>query len=428
MGPSDARRRPHHVARHRKEPRPGRAKTRLAPAFTARGAAALAAAALTDTLRTVLAVPARRRILVLDGRPGPWLPEPGEGGARLEIVPQAGGSLDERLAAAFALCDGPALLVGMDTPQLTPAHLAPATGPAAWHRHDAFFGPAADGGFWALGLAAPDPALLRGVPCPPPAPGRCSAPGWGRRTDRDGPARAAGRGRTRGRRGRRRPGPRHPLRPVGRAAASCAAAATGRVRRRRGCRGLGGDGRGVLGFVHVPQLGQVRHGQSGGHQPGALHRPGAGGGHGDAAQQRGVGCGQSEGPEAAVGSGPEEGVVPVPGGGAGGGGQMCGGELRGVHADEQSGAVAQRERGGQPFVEGAAGLRHDLQPGAALARFRQPRSGPAVEDEDPPAGRHREHGAQCVGERRCGERGGTARGERGGEPGSSPGRGAAPWR
>ncbi|WP_055500385.1 TIGR04282 family arsenosugar biosynthesis glycosyltransferase [Streptomyces albus] len=154
-----------------KEPRPGRAKTRLAPAFTARGAAALAAAALTDTLRTVLAVPARRRVLVLDGRPGPWLPEPGEGGAGLEIVPQAGGSLDERLAAAFALCDGPALLVGMDTPQLTPAHLALATGPAAWHRHDAFFGPAADGGFWALGLAAPDPALLRGVPMSTPRTG-----------------------------------------------------------------------------------------------------------------------------------------------------------------------------------------------------------------------------------------------------------------
>jgi hypothetical protein len=26
------------------------------------------------------------------------------------------------------------------------------------------FGPAADGGFWALGLRVPDPALLRGVP------------------------------------------------------------------------------------------------------------------------------------------------------------------------------------------------------------------------------------------------------------------------
>ncbi|WP_327191508.1 DUF2064 domain-containing protein [Streptomyces xinghaiensis] len=141
-----------------KEPVPGRVKTRLTPHYTPDEAALLAAAALRDTLRTVLGAPARRRILVLDGRTGPWLP-PG-----IEVVPQCAGGLDERLAAAFAHCDGPALLIGMDTPQITTGLLAPALAPAAWEDCDAWFGPAEDGGFWALGLARPEPELLRGVP------------------------------------------------------------------------------------------------------------------------------------------------------------------------------------------------------------------------------------------------------------------------
>ncbi|MBQ0987438.1 DUF2064 domain-containing protein [Streptomyces sp. F63] len=148
-----------------KEPVPGRVKTRLTPDYTPYEAARLAAAALRDTLETVLAAPARRRVLVLDGRPGPWLP-PG-----VEVVPQCAGGLDERLAAAFAVCDGPALLLGMDTPQVTTGLLAPALAPGAWERCDAWFGPAEDGGFWALGLARPEPDLLRGVPMSTPRTG-----------------------------------------------------------------------------------------------------------------------------------------------------------------------------------------------------------------------------------------------------------------
>ncbi|MBW5480493.1 TIGR04282 family arsenosugar biosynthesis glycosyltransferase [Streptomyces bambusae] len=145
-----------------KEPRPGRVKTRLTPPFTPEEAAALAEAALADTLSAATCVPADRHVLVLDGRPGPWLP-PG-----FEIVPQASGGLDVRLAAAFAACSGPALLIGMDTPQVTPALLAPAL---RWDEHDAWFGAAADGGFWALGLARPDPSVLLGVPMSTPETG-----------------------------------------------------------------------------------------------------------------------------------------------------------------------------------------------------------------------------------------------------------------
>ncbi|MFB6525171.1 DUF2064 domain-containing protein [Streptomyces sp. NPDC056399] len=138
-----------------KQPLPGRVKTRLTPPFSPGEAAALAGAALTDTLTAAALVPAGRHVLVLDGEPGPWLP------SGYEVVPQVTGGLDVRLAAAFSACDGPALLIGMDTPQVTPGLLTPAL---CWDTYDAWFGAAADGGFWALGLAVPDPALLLGVP------------------------------------------------------------------------------------------------------------------------------------------------------------------------------------------------------------------------------------------------------------------------
>ena len=47
-----------------KQPVPGRVKTRLVPPCTYEQAAALAEAALADTLHTVLTVPAGRRVLV----------------------------------------------------------------------------------------------------------------------------------------------------------------------------------------------------------------------------------------------------------------------------------------------------------------------------------------------------------------------------
>ncbi|MEU4271796.1 DUF2064 domain-containing protein [Streptomyces sp. NPDC026092] len=145
-----------------KEPVPGRVKTRLTPPFTPHQAALLAEAALADTLATVRDTPADRRVLALDGAPGDWLPY------GFEVVAQSPGGLDERLAAAFARCTGPTLLIGMDTPQVSPELLGAGLDFGA---SDAWFGPAEDGGFWALGLAVPDPALLRGVPMSVPETG-----------------------------------------------------------------------------------------------------------------------------------------------------------------------------------------------------------------------------------------------------------------
>jgi rSAM/selenodomain-associated transferase 1 len=147
-----------------KAPVPGRVKTRLTPPCTPVDAAALAAAALADTLVAVArSQAARRRVLVLDGEPGPWVP-PG-----VEVLPQRGDGLAARLVAAFCDVDGPAFLVGMDTPQVTPALLD--AGVRALHHADAAFGPALDGGYWGIGLRRPAPAVFRDVPMSAPTTG-----------------------------------------------------------------------------------------------------------------------------------------------------------------------------------------------------------------------------------------------------------------
>jgi rSAM/selenodomain-associated transferase 1 len=141
-----------------KAPRAGRSKTRLCPPCTPAEAAALARAALADTLEAVLATPASRRVLVLDGPAGDWLP------AGFDVLPQRGGGLDERLAHAFADVGEPALLVGMDTPQLAAADLERGLACLAAPGTDAVLGPAPDGGYWAIGLRSADPRAFLGVP------------------------------------------------------------------------------------------------------------------------------------------------------------------------------------------------------------------------------------------------------------------------
>lgn len=141
-----------------KEPAPGRVKTRLCPPLTPEQSAEVAAAAIADTLAAVRAVPVAARTLVADGA----LTADG-----FDVVAQVDGDLDARLGAAFdgAAARGlPALLIGMDTPQLSPALLEQACITLLSDAVDAVLGRADDGGWWALGLRRPDGDLLRGVP------------------------------------------------------------------------------------------------------------------------------------------------------------------------------------------------------------------------------------------------------------------------
>ena len=140
-----------------KAPRPGHVKTRLCPPLSFEEAAAVAEAALADTLAAVADCGAEHKVIALDGPPGDWLPE----GFRL--VPQRAGALDERLAHAWNATGRSGVQIGMDTPQVTTSELNRLLDVVA--NESALLGPATDGGWWAIGLPGTDPfRVFAGVP------------------------------------------------------------------------------------------------------------------------------------------------------------------------------------------------------------------------------------------------------------------------
>ena len=141
-----------------KAPVAGRVKTRLCPPCSPEQATTLARAAIVDTLAAAVATPGVHPVLVLDGIPGDWVPN------GLEIVPQVEGDLGARLTGAFAAVDGPAVLVGMDTPQVTPDTLRGAIDALLQPGTDAVLGHTVDGGWWIIGFRTAEPSAFVGVP------------------------------------------------------------------------------------------------------------------------------------------------------------------------------------------------------------------------------------------------------------------------
>jgi glycosyltransferase A (GT-A) superfamily protein (DUF2064 family) len=140
-----------------KSPIAGRVKTRCCPPCSTIDAAALAEAALVDTLQEAGRVRCCKRVVALDGPVGDWLP------AGWEVAVQQGDGLGERLDHAFASVAGPALLIGMDTPQVDHTVLQMAFA-ALDAGVPAVVGPANDGGFWAVGLRRAPRGLFASVP------------------------------------------------------------------------------------------------------------------------------------------------------------------------------------------------------------------------------------------------------------------------
>jgi hypothetical protein len=143
-----------------KTPLPGAAKTRLHPALGAERAAELAAAFLRDTWQLALSVAELAAVLVLEGDPAaqPLLDA--------DIWPQGDGDLGARLERALRRGiqeAGFAIAIGTDLPGLPADRISRAVELLA-SGAPSVLGPAADGGFYLLGLSRCPDGVLSGLP------------------------------------------------------------------------------------------------------------------------------------------------------------------------------------------------------------------------------------------------------------------------
>src|SRR5919198_2561404 len=150
-----------------KAPIPGRVKTRLAEDIGPSGAAevywrigrqVVSGTTGSGYQTTVWFTPAAEGAFVRE-----WLD--GAGGGRVAFRPQAGADLGDRLANAFvsefAAGARRVVMIGSDCPGVNRGIIQQAFN--ALGAHDVVLGPALDGGYYLIGLAAPQPGLFRGI-------------------------------------------------------------------------------------------------------------------------------------------------------------------------------------------------------------------------------------------------------------------------
>ena len=146
-----------------REPRPGLAKTRLAADVGVERAHELYEAFVLDTLDVARASGARVLVAHAPADAGPWFRERAPWA---ELWAQPDVKFGERLTATMeeAARRGSArtVMVGTDTPHLAPARLREALDALAGA--DVVLGPAADGGYFLVGLGRPCAALFSEIP------------------------------------------------------------------------------------------------------------------------------------------------------------------------------------------------------------------------------------------------------------------------
>ena len=147
-------------------PEPGKAKTRLIPALGAEAAADLHRQMTEHTLAQVKPLQQNRSLTVEIWFAGgdrtrmqSWL------GSDVTYQPQPEGDLGDRMAQAFQTAfDGgmkSAVIIGTDCPELTDALLTEAF--QALPQTDLVLGPAADGGYYLIGLRRLVPDLFKTI-------------------------------------------------------------------------------------------------------------------------------------------------------------------------------------------------------------------------------------------------------------------------
>ena len=149
-----------------KHPAPGRAKTRLAAAIGAPAAVSLSRAFIRDLATRLAALPYAvtwaywpRGVpfrALLGGLPAGWR-------CRLQRGRDLGERMTNAIRAELARGCGPVLVIGADVPHLSAAALAEAAA-ALTSGSDLVLGPAADGGYYLIGLTACRPALFAEMP------------------------------------------------------------------------------------------------------------------------------------------------------------------------------------------------------------------------------------------------------------------------
>jgi uncharacterized protein len=145
-----------------KAPRAGEVKTRLEPLLGPEGCARLQAALLRQAAEWAVSVAPGATFVA--HTPDDALEEVGDlVPAGADLFAQEGADLGERLAAAtervLSLHAGPVLTIGTDLATLSPAH-AEAALTDLRDGADVSFGPAYDGGYYLVALAAPQPKVF----------------------------------------------------------------------------------------------------------------------------------------------------------------------------------------------------------------------------------------------------------------------------